>query len=305
MCHAQVQGFCATRGWEWSQVAQVPSVASCPTLYTKVWLSKNFNSGRCESHHIKLSKNPASTAQRRVATFEYQVGNRITDHLVVNRALCSLEVNSRPSTVPDLLGGTPFFLCCMIEGDSYVAMRNKHNSAQLEYPEEVLNGVGELLCPLFADHIVPCYTEHRRGLNRELIFRGHPNYRGRPWHDWAYFKWQSENETVSEFPGLIYFFCDLRSIMDFDGFDGQFEPGIYAVIHSMHNIPTLVNQSRLVKKGSLSTRSIFEICDVESISKPAFVANNIGMENSYLILPDRKSWSSILFSGDLSHSTIN
>ena len=61
----------------------------------------------------------------------------------MNRALCSLEVYSRPSTVP-------------------------------EYPEEVLNGVGQLLCPLFADHIVPWYTEHCRGVNCELIFRGHP-----------------------------------------------------------------------------------------------------------------------------------
>ena len=48
-----------------------------PRYILKYGSPKNFNSGRCESHHIKLSKNPASTAQRRVATFEYQVGTEL------------------------------------------------------------------------------------------------------------------------------------------------------------------------------------------------------------------------------------
>ena len=272
-----------------------------PRYILKFGSPKNFNSGRCESHHIKLSKMPASTAQRRVATFEQQVGNRITDHLVVNRAICSIENNTQQPNIPELLGGTRFFLCCMVAGDSYVAMRNQHNMAELEYPQDVLSGVGQALCPLFSDHMVPCFTEHRRGISGELIFRGHPNYRGRPWHDWAYFKWESENQTVSEYPGMIYFFCDLRQINVHPRTHNNFEPGIYAVIHSMHNIPTFVNQSRLLRKGNLSTRSIFEICDVESLSKPAFVVNNIGVINTYIIIPDRKSWSSILFSGDPSH----
>jgi hypothetical protein len=273
-----------------------------PRYILKFGSPKNFNSGRCESHHIKLSKMPASTAQRRVATFEHQVGSRITDHLVVNRALFNLESNDRRvQSLPAVLGGTSFYLCCMMEGDSYVAMRNHHNTAQLEYPADLLNSVGRLLSPLFADHLVPCFTEHRRGNSRELIFRGHPNYRGRPWHDWAFFKWQSDNGTVSEYPGKIYFFCDLRNIVVNEDLPCQFPPGIYAVIHSMHNVPTLVFQSRLLRKGSLSANSSFEICDVDTLSKPAFVVNNDGQVNSFFIIPDRKSWSSILFSGDASH----
>jgi hypothetical protein len=270
-----------------------------PRYILKFGSPKNFNSGRCESHHIHLSKVPASTAQRRQDTFENQVGNRIADHMVINRAVSCLQSKTEMPS-PHSLGGTSFLLCQLSADDVHVAIPKHHNAIPLMYSQPVLDGVGALLCPLFSNYRVPCYTEHRRGVSNELIFRGHPHYRGSSWHDWAYFNWEVDEHSTAQYPGKILFFCDLRDIAPGQAFDA----GIYVVIHSMHTVPTLVQHSQFIKKGSLSINPCFEICDVDTLSKPAFVVENPNQGNNYFIIPDRPSWSQILFSGDVSHNTI-
>jgi hypothetical protein len=267
-----------------------------PRYILKFGSPKNFNSGRCESHHIKLSKTPAATAQRRQACFEQQVASRISDQLVLSRAFASMSCDPTQFVSPELCG-TKFFIFRMEGDDSFQAQQNKVNSILLNYPEVILNGVGELLSPLFGDGCIPCYTEHHRGNNNEVLFRGNPNYRGSEWFDWSYFKWEYELGTHTEIPAKIFFFCDLRSIDPI----AEFPPGIYAVIHSMQSTPTLVMNSGLIQKGSLSTNRPFEICDVETISKPAFVYPNLNQDNQFHIISSRQNWSRFMFDADPSH----
>ena len=150
-----------------------------------------------------------------------------------------------------------------------------------------------------ADYCVPCYTEHRQGEARDIIFRSNPSFRGSVWHDWAYFTWEDDGGNTTNIPGKIFFFCDLCLIQA----NESYEPGIYAVTHSMQSAPTLVQPSRLLRKGSLSTNRHYEICDVETISKAAFVYHNPNEDNVYHVIPDRSCWSKVLFSADQSHDS--
>jgi hypothetical protein len=268
-----------------------------PRYILKFGSPKNFNSGRCEAHHIKLSKLPASTAQQRQATFEQQVASRISDQMVLNRAFASLS-NASSSNVSPELCGTKFYISCNQHDNFFHALPDKRNAVPLDYPQVVLDGVGQQLCDLFADNHIPCYTEHHRGEANQVIFRGNPNYRGSPWFDWCYLSWEDNHGNDAEIPAKILFFCDLRHIAA----NEMCVPGIYAVIHSMHSKPTLVQHSRLIRKGVLSTTRPYEICDVETISKQAFVYPNINKPNQFHIIPDRPSWSKVLFQADLSHS---
>jgi hypothetical protein len=79
-------------------------------------------------------------------------------------------------------------------------------------------------------------------VSNEATFRGHPKYRGTAWHDWAYFKWEVDENSTALYPGKILFFCNLRDIAT-----GQaYEAGIYVVIHSMQTVPTLLYPSRFL-----------------------------------------------------------
>ena len=57
-----------------------------PRYILKFGSPNNFNSGRCELHHIALCKIPSKTAQKRTDCFEAQVGERICDHIVTAHA---------------------------------------------------------------------------------------------------------------------------------------------------------------------------------------------------------------------------
>ena len=215
-------------------------------------------------------------------------------------ALLSLDgMNDKNLFVAPVLCGTKFYVFRHDDGEPFQALPDRHNATALNYPQAVLDGIGEELSGLFSDYCVPCYTEHRQGKARDIIFCGHPSYRGSVWHDWAYFTWEDNGGNTTHIPGKILFFCDLRNIQATE----SYEPGIYAVTHSMQSAPTLVHPSCLLRKGSLATNHLFEICDVETISKAAFVYRNPNEDNVYHVIPDRSSWSKVLFSADHSHDT--
>ena len=74
-----------------------------PRYILKYGSPKNFNSGRCESHHISLSKRPAKTAQKRAKVYEMQVASRISDRMLIARSVLSLEQQQQQKI--DLLYG--------------------------------------------------------------------------------------------------------------------------------------------------------------------------------------------------------
>jgi len=93
-----------------------------PRYILKFGSRNNFSTSRCESHHIKLSKDPARTAQKRDSCFEQQVGKRILDSIVLSQATHELIPNSYSNVnhMPPIIGGTNFSIVQLEEDGDFL-----------------------------------------------------------------------------------------------------------------------------------------------------------------------------------------
>ena len=184
--------------------------------------------------------------------------------------------------------------------------KSKHKAATAWNTEVVcwLNNLQNLLCERVRSQPLRVFTEHRRG---NLLFRGHPNHRGRgPWRDWALFDWGAYYGVL---PGQIWCFVVLeglpsgRSSIEFGGV--QIENGVYAVTEmATYDDPNVMEenlQSDLfvpLKKdvkgvdldGNITGRK-FYLADVSSIVGPCAVVPDIGgASNGFLQVKPRNMW---------------
>jgi len=275
-----------------------------PRYILKFGVPNNFSTSRCESHHIHLSKRPASTAQKRDECFETQVGKRIVDSVVVDRASQTLLPASLPTDpVAKQIGGTRFSIVRLESGNHYSAVPFSGKSTGLPFEQHLLDAFATAFSGYFpsADGI-PCFTEHKRkdsNTDRMFVFRGHPMFRGKNWNDWAYFKWNSndDNSSLSEqsveaadetedVPGRILFFVDARGMTNHP----EYSPGLYAVIQSMTKKPTSCGRHSFMLRGSVNPKITFYLCHVDSIVDVAFVLPNVGMPNEYFVLRPPQHW---------------
>ena len=266
-----------------------------PRYILKFGSPNNFNSGRCESHHISLCKIPSKTAQKRVDCFEPQVGLRICDRIVTARAKRALnnEFDQVPR-MPSSIGGTRFELVrSLTTGQVFIQCHpNIKDCWTSAFSPPLIQDIGDCLCSQFTSGRVPCFTEYRRGDNNQILFRAHPHYRSdSPWHDWANFVWATNDPFVSmEYPGKILFFCDLSLA---DNISGNYDTQIHAVIHSFNKPASPAGRSKFLLHGFLS--NTLEVCDVDSIAGPAFVIPNMSLPNNYFVLPSRSVWADSFF----------
>jgi len=277
-----------------------------PRYILKFGVPNNFSTARCESHHIVLSKRPAKTAQKRDESFEKQVGDRIIDSIVLSKATSSIL---SITTVPEInrnnpISGTKFTVIKLQDSLDYVAVQKNSPYNILPFPSLLINNFGRAFSQYFSPHDgIPCFTEHHRcdEHNTKYIFRGHPLYRGKAWHDWAYFSWydgdnsnSTDGERINgnqhdtlEIPGRIYFFLDATNMVTEHP---EYEPGLYAIIESLDKTPTSVPGSKIVKRSSISRPGRFHVCHTDTIVSVAFVIPNIGFENEYYIIDPPSDW---------------
>jgi hypothetical protein len=151
--------------------------------------------------------------------------------------------------------------------------------------------------------------EHKR---EGMIFRGHPNYREKPWRDWVTINWGDK-----ELPCQIWCFVVIDfepEVTDQEGnittiFHGgiEVEKGTYAVVESANYderdqekaksdifIPIRKEVVRSNRVASGWKRK-FYLADVESITCPLVVVPNVGdhCRFDYLILKSRSEWVEI------------
>ena len=207
-----------------------------PRYILKFGSPKNFNSGRCESHHITLSKRPAKTAQKRDSVYESQVASRIYERMLITRSMLSVKnqnfgdttrsFNSR-TTLP-VLRGSPFHVIRVeenniVEYQAHAAV-NPHKKRLpeptqeqspgtarcLPYKQDMLNSVGP---KFFSSQLLPTQITFFSELmmddpdNKDccasMLFRAHPQFgaTAEGWFDWAYINWKdgadSKNSTTS------------------------------------------------------------------------------------------------------------
>jgi hypothetical protein len=85
--------------------------------------------------------------------------------------------------------GTRFLVVQLEEGGDYIAVSKSGKYDLLPFDRNLLNKLGEAFAANFSklDGIL-CYTEcHQldRWEGKKYIFGAHPNYKGKPWFDWA------------------------------------------------------------------------------------------------------------------------
>jgi hypothetical protein len=146
---------------------------------------------------------------------------------------------------------------------------------------------------------MPIFAEHSRN---GVIFRGHPNYRGKgTWRDWAMVKW---NE--GQYPAQIWCFVDLTGFptgKTVQVGDIVVEKGIYAVVESATVdvdseaisdiwIPITTVVKRMSAGGEVMEKK-FYLADVEAFVSPLCVMPNIGAKPNcrYLMMKPREKWA--------------
>jgi hypothetical protein len=200
---------------------------------------------------------------------------------------------------PAPVAGTKFSVTRLESDGPFVAIAKTDAASILPFDLQLLSNFGKAFSQYYPmTDGIPCFTEHHRidyDANVKYIFRGHPLFRGREWHDWAYFQWtkdgsnddsSSESSVSVEVPAKILFFADLSNIEHHP----NYKPGLYAVVKSMTKEPVSVPGSKLLKRMSTNPRISFNLCDVESIVDVAFVIENIGLQNDFFIVESPTVW---------------
>lgn len=150
-------------------------------------------------------------------------------------------------------------------------------------------------------HELKVFTRHKRG---DIIFRGHPNYRGTgAWNDWAVVNW---GRGYGKVPCHISCFVDLEGIhglprFNFGGISVGAQGGVFAVVESSNFevadetkraselfVPLLKEVGRL--DDEILQRS-FYLADTSAIVEPCCVIPDIGgPPNRYFMVHSRTKW---------------
>ncbi|NJL56628.1 hypothetical protein HC928_16790 [bacterium] len=280
------------------------------------------DTGSNESHH-KTTKVAAKLTQKDVKVFEKQTSDRLDDLHVLNLAM--EEMNGRPlwhyysgyyhdddtddesknTQEEENIGKTGGMVMRVFwnedtqESAFRVLSRMKNrdkvtiNSELIDFLWSVQKAVGNIIPEM------PILAEHRRN---GIMFRGHPNYRGKGiWRDWVMVRWQE-----GDFPAQIWCFVDLTNIPDGDAVqvgDLKVDKGMYAVVEcttvdvndeaiSDLWIPITTVVNRLSNRGEVLERKYY-LADVEAFVGPLCVIPNIGAKPSckYLMMKSRDKWA--------------
>ncbi len=271
-----------------------------PRYALKFGSPNNFSTSRCESHHIDLSKKPAATAQKRDDCFEQQVGKRIVDNIVMKRATQALESQFNQLSISSSKRkhvGTRFSIVRLQQDDGFEAIPCSGTNSSLPFDKNLLNTFAAGFSSFFPPNDgIPCFTEHHRYdeiASQWYVFRAHPFYKGKPWNDWALFRWSNDNDEdedsndLIDIPAKILFFVDLSAVHDHP----EYEPGHYAVVQSFTSVSTSISGYSIVRQGNVNPRTLFHLCHVDSIVDVLFVVPNSGSTNHFFVVSPPSTWS--------------
>ena len=277
----------------------------------------NYHSGPGEKNANVLAKQQANRTSRNHATFEQQIGKRLSEWVAINTAYRNFvpqDIVAASKEDADILE-TKFIIGSNEDADGmdetefllHEPTKKKKRKKQLQLTDERLK---EFVFEEFADFMpnsqIPCFTAHKR---KGYIFRAHPSYRSGPsWHDWAVFKWISGEETLY-IPGEIQCFVDLREIATGPQVVGvnektgkeiveetPYEPGIYAVINSLVGPTKSKVTNSLLSHGQRELDENDEmkcsVANVEAIHDTTYCFPHFGYDHDVWVyeLKHREKW---------------
>jgi len=180
--------------------------------------------------------------------------------------------------------------------------RSTSVSTKTKWSHEIvvwLNQLQNLIVENTSNKKLTILTEHKRG---EVMFRGHPKFRDKPWNDWAVMDWGD----YGKLPCHIWCFVTLDQMpigtqkLQFGGID--LKDGVYAVVESSTYdddiglasdlfTPLTLDVGGLDAEGNVTSREFF-LADVESIVGPCIVVPDVGgPKNAYFQVKPRRDWA--------------
>ena len=131
------------------------------------------------------------------------------------------------------------------------------------------------------------------------IFRSNPYMNAEEWYDWAWFRWEIDENTEHDIPGKIFAFVDLRyvEISQESLLEKGLNRSIYACIRSLKNIPSkMFPDSRILHKSVFEDNmDKYRLVEIESITNNCYVVPNFnslieGDYNEWIVLENRYGW---------------
>jgi hypothetical protein len=158
-----------------------------------------------------------------------------------------------------------------------------------------LNGLQNLVIGHMSQPFLPIKTDHQRG---KTIFRGHPNYRGKPWKDWALIDWGPGYGTL---PSHIWCFVTLKNMpigretLQYGGIN--LTDGVYAVVEVANYAENQDGATDLFTPLELDvgeTGRRFYLANTEAFVGTCCVVPDIGGgSNCYFQVKPRAEWTNL------------
>jgi len=187
---------------------------------------------------------------------------------------------------------------------TYKVRRGKydHNS---KFDSQLVKFLGKILQKVKAElPILSIFTCYKRN---GQIFRGHPNYRLKPWHDWVNIDWGNGWGIQ---PGHIWCFLDLRELTrEYHVGDVTAGPDLYAVVESTFTADLPDDIAHIDDYSSIfehytkyvgdepcedgTVRRQFYLAPVDSFHSPCILIPDIGNSNpaAYLKMKPTTEWA--------------
>ena len=278
----------------------------------------NFDTGADESGH-KPAKTAAKLTQKRKETFNHQVSQRLTEVHVLDLAMQEISHNtpmweyfyahdsdvevSAPShnTFQPRIDGSKFQACFEDDGCSCMWKVGDRHRKTIEVETCFCNFVATLTNKV-VEYIPDLVVCTRYFDENKTIFRGDPDFTGRPWRDWVMVDWGDDGVL----PGKVWGFVDLRKLPEGNevhcGGLYRIDPSIYAIVESAEPVKDRdeANRSELfvpiiknigpVRHGEYQELEFF-LADVRAFAGEVVVIPDIGgPPNGYFMLRPRGKW---------------
>ncbi len=253
----------------------------------------NYDSSRCETHHIAMCKIPAEVAQKRHSCFLVQVGKRLSQFTLVSKAFehACKSVGKKKKVDNECFSGVPH------TSSSYAVSRQV---MQYEYEQERIvitwknkKNLGQvepaLKCFIYksflknqpVNHVI-CHTEYKRD---NVLYCAHPFYQNnhQKWEDWVKVLFEV-NEEEMDYIACLCCFVEMPRANKF----GHKE-GLYAIVHCVEKQcneedSTVLTQQWIMEKEHRSIDPKLTIVSVESLNDHVFVVHNYMENNREVVL---------------------
>ena len=294
-------------------------------MYLDIWLygvPLEVDTGSNESGH-KLTKVAARLTQKNAETFDLQTLTRLDEFHLMDLSFAELNEGRKiweyyvrkadPLPKPPPPPPKP-----MTGGDVIWVREDPKKEGQHQYFKGTGKESREPCAVAWDDELLrflyvlqtklkirklQIRTTHTRN---SQIFRGSPDYRQKPWRDWAMIDW-GENQ----YPGHIWCFVIVDSVQDSAGEDDcvhhgdiKVVNGTYAVIECAYPDQRRSEQIKsdlflpMVKDvaqtddGDRPWRRKFALADVDAIMQPLMVIPNIGGKKKleFFVVRQRQEW---------------